>query len=123
PAEAARHRGAACGSPARQSAELPLSLRVGDHKRREAHEFATREPRTYEDPFRLIPSLLHGSTQSVELREPRAFLVRQQEAHFLEASGELVRDSDSELLEPFARQRRDLQRVVKTAREPPLLER
>ena len=62
-----------------------------------------------------------GAPSVVQLGEAAALAVRQQQPHRLEALGEAVGDAGAELVEPLARECRDLERVGVAVRELPAI--
>ena len=65
----------------------------------------------------MVLALLDRRAERVQLRELAAVLVRQEQAHRLEAVGEMLRDALAQRVEALAGQRGDLQRVGEAVRE------
>ena len=63
-------------------------------------------------PSGFVAALLDRGAERVELCEPRAVLVGNEQAHLLETLGEVLRDPLAQLVEPLAGERGDLERLA-----------
>ena len=63
---------------------------VGDQERRETSHLAPRQARAHEDALGAVGPLVHRRAERVELRQPRALVVRDQQPHELEALAEAL---------------------------------
>ncbi len=77
-----------------------------------------RKPCPDEHAFRGVLAPVDGRPERVELSELRAVLVRDQELHRLEALLEVLRHAGADLVQPFPREGRHLERVGEARREP-----
>ena len=93
--------------------------RAVDEVGREPPDLAPRQPRDDENAFARVLALLDRRAERVQLVQLRALRIRQEQTNGLEPLGEAVGDPDAQLVEPFARERRDLQRVGVAIREMP----
>src|SRR4051812_4635895 len=91
---------------------------LGREVGREASQLPAREARDDEHPLRRVFPLVDRRAERVELIQASTLLVRQEEAHALETVAEALGDPRPQLLETFARERGDLQRVRVPVREP-----
>src|SRR3954454_2473543 len=93
--------------------------RLCDQVASEAPHFLARQARADEDAFFFVRTLVHRRSQLVQLGEPRAVRVRDQQPHGLEPLGEALGDARTQLVQPLPASRRDQQCVRKAVREPP----
>src|SRR5207247_7241880 len=109
---------AASGSPAR-SGGLPLLSRFRDEVRREAVQLAPTQARDEEHALRRVLPLLDRRSERVELREPRAVLVRDEHPDGLPAVAETARKRVLQLVEALARAGGHLWCAGEAVREAP----
>jgi succinyl-diaminopimelate desuccinylase len=90
---------------------------LGQEVRSEPPQLPPREPRHDEHSLRRVLPLLDRRAERIELVEPGAFVVGQEQADGLEPVGEPLGDAGAQLVEPLAAQRRDLEGVRVAVRE------
>src|SRR3954465_14267830 len=91
---------------------------LGHEVGREASQLPAREARDDEHPLRRVFPLVDRRAERVELIQASTLLVWQEEAHALETIAEALGDPRPQLLETFARERGNLQRLRVSVREP-----
>jgi succinyl-diaminopimelate desuccinylase len=93
--------------------------RAVDEVGREPSDLSPRQPCDDENAFARVLALLDRRAERIELVQLRALRIRQEQADGLEALGKTVGNPDAQLVEPFVRERRDLQRIGVAIREMP----